>query len=125
MIRQAQEWSEYNLKLGKMKHSTSEERGNQGENLAMMWDSSKDYTKEWDTTPTQRWYDEIQFYDYNTPEFPENFQEVGHFTQVVWKGSKQLGCGHATDGWMVFTTCRYDPPGNYYGEFIENVPKLI
>ncbi len=44
----------------------------------------------------------------------------GHYTQVVWRDSNQLGCGVATcqngsltqDIWI----CNYAPPGNYVGQ---------
>ncbi|KAF3939205.1 Natrin-2 [Dactylella cylindrospora] len=35
------------------------------------------------------WYNEVNKYDYNNPGFSS---ATGHFTQVVWKNSKQLGC---------------------------------
>lgn len=39
------------------------------------------------------WYDEIQNYNFNRPGFSPN---TGHFTQVVWKTSKELGVGVVT-----------------------------
>merc|ERR1711874_32784 len=43
--------------------------------------------------------------------------ECGHYTQVVWRDTKYLGCARAKckNGWM-FVTCNYYPPGNYEGE---------
>lgn len=40
------------------------------------------------------------------------FLPAGHFTQVVWKDSTQLGVGMATDGHKVFVVGQYRPPGN-------------
>ncbi len=37
---------------------------------------------------------------------------AGHFTQVVWKSSKELGVGLATDGKTVFVVGQYKPAGN-------------
>ena len=47
----------------------------------------------------------------------------GHFTQVVWKSSRQLGVGKAksSDGRQVFVVCMYHPAGNYVGRYKENV----
>jgi len=43
----------------------------------------------------------------------------GHWTQVMWENSRNLGCGVKTDcdgQWTVTVTCNYDPPGNYRGQ---------
>jgi pathogenesis-related protein 1 len=40
-----------------------------------------------------------------------NAAVVGHFTQVIWKTSKELGCGTANG----VVTCQYSPPGNWAG----------
>ncbi|KAI8469403.1 MAG: CAP domain-containing protein [Monoraphidium minutum] len=45
--------------------------------------------------------------------------DVSHFTQIVWKGSTQLGCGFASGCKML--VCRYSPPGNMIGSFGANV----
>lgn len=49
-----------------------------------------------------------------------------HFTQVVWKSSKQIGCAWSEakcpNGWYYFF-CEYSPPGNVEGEFAQNVSK--
>uniref|UniRef100_A0A3Q2WFG4 SCP domain-containing protein n=1 Tax=Haplochromis burtoni TaxID=8153 RepID=A0A3Q2WFG4_HAPBU len=37
---------------------------------------------------------------------------LGHFTQVVWKSSTELGVGIATDGNTVFVVGQYRPAGN-------------
>ena len=50
------------------------------------------------------------------------FLRPGHFTQVVWKNSKELGVGRAQgkDGkWIV--VCNYSPAGNFVGRDAENV----
>ncbi len=47
---------------------------------------------------------------------------IGHFTQVVWKGSQEVGFGkaHGKDG-RVFVVGNYHPAGNVMGQFEENV----
>ena len=53
---------------------------------------------------------------------------TGHFTQVVWVKSTELGMGHATSqSGSVYTVARYSPPGNYTnpGQFEQNVPRLL
>ncbi|KAL5269718.1 hypothetical protein ACHWQZ_G003248 [Mnemiopsis leidyi] len=70
---------------------------------------------------TKMWYDEIKLYNYNNPGFS---MQTGHFTQVVWKSSTKLGCAMATKGSSTWVCCNYSPPGNYQGQFPQNVLKL-
>lgn len=46
----------------------------------------------------------------------------GHFTQVVWKGSREIGVGKARskDG-KILVVANYRPAGNVIGRFSENV----
>jgi uncharacterized protein YkwD len=68
----------------------------------------------------QLWYEEIGEYNYASP----GFGPAGHFTQVIWRESRQLGCGKAICRGDVFWVCRYSPPGNVEGEFPANVLPL-
>jgi hypothetical protein len=69
---------------------------------------------------TDSWYDEIKLYNFNRPGFSMG---TGHFTQVVWKGSQKLGVGFALtgDGKTLYVVAQYSPPGNYQGQFGQNV----
>lgn len=63
---------------------------------------------------------EVKNYPYDKPGFYEN---TGHFTQAVWKGTTKVGCSWNTvacDG-AAYLFCEYDSPGNVIGEFPENV----
>ena len=65
------------------------------------------------------WYDEIKDYDFKKPGFSS---ATGHFTQVVWVDSVELGVGKATaPNGMQFVVARYYPPGNILGRFPDNV----
>ena len=67
------------------------------------------------------WYNERQHYGFNQPGFRP---ATGHFTQVVWKASHELGIGiaQAADGtWYV--VANYRPPGNIANQFATNVLK--
>ncbi len=68
----------------------------------------------------QSWYDEIGQYDFAAGRFTSG---TGHFTQVIWRSSTELGCGVATCGGQDLLVCNYSPPGNYSGEFQANVPE--
>ena len=51
---------------------------------------------------------------------------TGHFTQVVWVNSTELGMGHAkSQSGSVYTVARYAPAGNFMGQFADNVPNLV
>jgi pathogenesis-related protein 1 len=80
---------------------------NYGENLAMgkgldiagavdMWASEG---KRYRYTPIYEW------------DIP-----TGHYTQVVWRKTTQVGCGIASCGKTVVMVCRYSPPGNHIGK---------
>ncbi|XP_065357746.1 uncharacterized protein LOC135951926 [Calliphora vicina] len=70
----------------------------------------------------QAWYDEIKDYNFNKPGFSSN---TGHFTQVVWKTSKELGVGIVNRANRTWVVCNYDPPGNVMGTYMECVPPLV
>jgi len=48
----------------------------------------------------------------------------GHYTQMVWKDTKEVGCGTATGNNFSWSpghpagvlVCRYSPPGNFMGQ---------
>lgn len=59
-----------------------------------------------------------------------NFEKWGHFSQIVWKGTKEVGCytkvcnslqNVDSDGPIPFTVCNYSPAG----ESSEFPPKNI
>jgi hypothetical protein len=43
------------------------------------------------------------------------FEDVGHYTQMIWRGTTHLGCGLASNGRDEFLVCRYWPAGNVFG----------
>ncbi|MCQ2820108.1 MAG: CAP domain-containing protein [archaeon] len=65
------------------------------------------------------WYNEIDDYDFNNPG--GNFSQTGHFTQVVWKGSKYAGFGVAKGRDGYYGVGNYYPAGNFIGRYPQNV----
>jgi len=49
--------------------------------------------------------------------------QTGHFTQLVWKDTQKVGAGLAYNGdrTKAYVVAQYAPPGNYEGEYEENV----
>jgi pathogenesis-related protein 1 len=50
----------------------------------------------------------------------KDWHSAGHYTQVVWRASRRVGCGFALcrrgDWTWRLLACNYDPPGNYLGQ---------
>lgn len=69
-------------------------------------------------------YNEICKYDFSKPEWSTS---TGHFTQIVWASTSQLGLGWATkdeDSFLCYYVAgRYSPSGNIDNKFEENVMK--
>lgn len=58
--------------------------------------------------------------DYRPGVFPNNsrsgdIEQVGHYTQLIWRGSDQVGCATAVGREEEFLVCRYSGAGNVYG----------
>ncbi|OLR93183.1 hypothetical protein BJP25_16940 [Actinokineospora bangkokensis] len=75
------------------------------------------------------WVDEAKKYDYDNPGFSA---ATGHFTQVVWKSTRQVAvavancpAGTIFSVPSVFVVARYTPPGNYLGQFAVNVGRPV
>jgi uncharacterized protein YkwD len=59
------------------------------------------------------WVSERRFYDLRRNQCADM---CGHYTQVVWRDTKSVGCAMSrTDDRQVWV-CEYYPPGNYVGQ---------
>ncbi|XP_045181656.2 Golgi-associated plant pathogenesis-related protein 1-like [Mercenaria mercenaria] len=120
LIDYAQKYANDLAKRDTMEHSkcTLPSGGRIGENLYCYWSSN---TTESPTAEmaVSSWYDEIKDYNFNNPGFGMN---TGHFTQVVWKGSTELGMAWAkASGGTTYVVANYRPAGNMMGDFEQNV----
>lgn len=77
---------------------------------AWIWHNSLQHITE--QAVVQAWYDEVKWYDYETNSC-EKGQMCGHFTQVIWNTTTELGCAAmaCADRSQVWV-CEYAPPGN-------------
>ncbi|KAK4521464.1 40S ribosomal protein S25 [Mucor velutinosus] len=85
------------------KCSIAHSQASYGENIAWR-------TKDW-TQTVNAWYSEVSAYNYSNPGFST---KTGHFTQVVWKNTKTIGCGasYCDNIQGVYYVCEYFPRGN-------------
>jgi pathogenesis-related protein 1 len=69
-------------------------------------------------TPAQvvgLWASEQASYDHASNRCARG-QVCGHYTQIVWRATKRVGCGRASCGNGEVWVCNYDPPGNFTGQ---------
>jgi hypothetical protein len=45
-----------------------------------------------------------------------NWADVGHYTQLIWPTTREVGCAVAKGQGNDVLVCRYAPAGNVYGE---------
>lgn len=89
--------------------------GPYGENLAEGYHNA--------TASVEGWGNEREQYNFGDPGFGE---KTGHFTQLVWKNTTDVGCAAklcGTKGW--YLVCEYWPRGNVEGEYKEAVSKEV
>ena len=58
------------------------------------------------------WAGESRNYDYRSNRCRD---VCGHYTQIVLRDTKQVGCAVARDNRREIWVCNYDPPGNWVG----------
>merc|ERR1712066_1015826 len=110
----AQEWADHLIAENAFEHRPNNKYG---ENLYM---SRGRAAQEQAQGAVDSWYSEIK--DYTFGREPSRGGPVtGHFTQVVWKGSSEVGVGVAQKGSKVIVVANYSPPGNYIGQHADNV----
>jgi uncharacterized protein YkwD len=47
---------------------------------------------------------------------PSDWYDSGHYTQMVWKNTTQIGCAKVECKGNMIVVCNYDPPGNIMGQ---------
>lgn len=103
-------------RIGTLVHSPRAIRPGQRENLAM---STTGYLRESDLVGL--WIAEKHHF---TPGIYPNvsrtgrWNDVSHYTQMIWKGTTRVGCALHRGGGKDFLICRYTPPGNADGKAV-------
>lgn len=111
LARDAQLWARQLAAEGWLRHG---ENLGAGENL---WMGSAGYFAP--ETMIATFLEERGNYRHGT--FPNvsrtgDWQDVGHYTQVVWRNTREVGCAVARNARDDFLVCRYWPSGNWMGE---------
>lgn len=119
LSKYAEEWAKELVKKGKMEHR---DQNDYGENIFYAWSSDPNFVVS-GKDPVDKWYAEIK--DHKFGKEPTSLG-TGHFTQVVWEDTREVGIGIARskDG-HVYVVANYSPPGNMIGNFASKVPAPI
>lgn len=99
---------------GRFEHSSDASRTNQGENLWAGTAGAFSFRQMADG-----WIDERRFFVAGV--FPQvsrtgKWQDVGHYTQIIWRNTSHIGCAIASNDRRDILVCRYGPPGNFTGQ---------
>lgn len=100
----AQDWVDKLIANGHFEHSRNPKTG---ENLYEMTGASAS-----PEIVVNAWASEARDYNYTA----NTCRGVcGHYTQIVWADTKEVGCAVAKKGSREVWVCEYGPPGNYVG----------
>ena len=103
----AQAWADSLIASGKFDHRPN---STYGENLYEMRGAH--------ATPAQvvaSWISEAKDYDYAHNACRAG-AVCGHYTQVVWRTTQEVGCAVARNAKREVWVCNYNPPGNWAGQ---------
>lgn len=120
LCKHAEEWARILANRGVLIHRNNSQYG---ENIFCLWSSNASNNHVSGREVVDSWYAEITQHVFHKE--PTTLK-TGHFTQVVWKESRELGVGMAKNrSGEIFVVANYDPPGNFIGSFEKNVPPIM
>jgi uncharacterized protein YkwD len=105
LAKVAQQWADGLIASGQLAHSHNPKLG---ENLYEIRGAPAS-----SATVVKSWADEVRDYDYGSNSCKG---VCGHYTQIVWSDTKEVGCAVAKGGSREVWVCEYDPPGNWVGK---------
>jgi uncharacterized protein YkwD len=114
LAEHAKKWAQTLAVSDMFEHAPVGADGGEGENL---WFGTKD-----DYAPEEMigfFIDEGKQFKRGT--FPDvsttgRWEDVGHYTQLVWKDTREVGCAIASNARRDMLVCRYSPAGNVVGQ---------
>jgi Cysteine-rich secretory protein family len=114
LAEHAKKWAQALAVSDMMEHSNAAADGGEGENL---WFGSKgDYAPE---EMVGYFVDEGK--QFKRGVFPDvstsgRWEDVGHYTQLIWSDTREVGCALASNARRDVLVCRYMPAGNVVGQ---------
>jgi hypothetical protein len=117
LARDALGWARHLAATGQFEHSSDDPDDDpdaQGENL---WGGTRGhYSPE---AMINLWI--VEKVNYRAVAIPYssktgNFEDVGHYTQLMWRNTHRVGCAMATGAEFDVLVCRYRQAGNIEGE---------
>lgn len=110
----ARVWADHLAVTGAFEHAPERSGNPEGENL---WAGTKGYYSA--EAMVDGWIREKRFFKQGM--FPNNsvtgkVSDIGHYTQLMWRETGEVGCARATGQREDVLVCRYSDAGNYEGE---------
>ncbi len=115
LVADAQLWAKHLAQTNRFEHAPDAPKGHeQGENLWM--GTTHAYTPE---EMVDAWVEErVNFINGIFPNVSRtgNWHDVGHYTQLIWANTTDVGCALASNANDDYLVCRYSAPGNWDDE---------
>lgn len=114
LAQSAQRWADYLATTGRFEHAPENRNAPEGENI---WAGTRGYYAP--EAMVDAWVREKR--NFRPGVFPYNsttgnVEDVGHYTQMVWRSTNEVGCAEAANANEDILVCRYSEAGNYIGE---------
>lgn len=122
LSRDAHRWAEQLARENTIRHSHQDAHNPTGENL---WMGTRGYYAA--SRMIEDFVDEERYY--KDDRFPNvsntgDWTDVGHYTQIVWADTREVGCAKASNAKNDILVCRYFPSGNVLGQHVASRSRL-
>ncbi|MEW9854176.1 CAP domain-containing protein [Novosphingobium sp. M1R2S20] len=114
LARSARDWADHLKRTGRFEHAPEQPSTPEGENL---WAGTKGYyslEQMVDGWSREKRYFKLGLFPYNSTT--GRVEDVGHYTQLIWRRTRHVGCARITGPEEELLVCRYSEAGNYLGE---------